>query len=224
MNSASPSDSPRARWRRRLWRLTPWRQADTRFQRIEMELLRGLRRRLDELEPGVESEPGGPAATAAGEGALQRLALSLEQTPEAIENDIVDTLMRPWCSDEARLMGALSEGGSFAMLTLCGPGGLFAAGAPLLRYSVLGRGAGVQCLDLLPLYLARLIAAGLVLALPADETLRTDYQLCEGDAVFRRARDELAVAVPRLKARRETLAISPTGQALWQRVFGPEAG
>ena len=110
------------------------------------------------------------------------------------------------------------------MRALCGPGGRFAPATPLLRYSVAGRAASVQCLDLLPLYLARLSAAGLVLALPADEALRTDYQLCEGDAVFRRTRDQLAVSVPRLKMRRETLAISSTGRASWQRVFGGEAG
>lgn len=206
------SRSP-AGWRERLqrlaWRLPPVQRADARFQEVEADMLRGLKRRLADLDDEAADFPSGL------QGLLEA---SLDASPARLETLNRQALAAPLSPDEARLLAALSDGSRFPMLALR-EGGVFGDGAVLHRYSTVGRRAGVQSQELMPLYLSRMIAAGLALALPGDGELRIEYELCEGDSGFRRAREALEQAVPRLKTRREVLMVSPAGAALWRALI-----
>lgn len=202
-----------AHWRLRLqrlaWRLPPLRRADARFHEVEADMLKGLKRRLADLDSG--SVP-----LAAGLRGL--LASSQDAGPEQLERINQNTLIAPLCPDEARLLAALSDGSRFPMLALR-ESSLFGRGPVLHRYSSVGRRAGVQCQEWVPLYLHRLIGTGLALPLAGDATLRIEYELCESDSGFRRARKDLHAAVRHLKMERETLTISPAGASLWQALM-----
>lgn len=206
------SRSP-AGWRGRLqrlaWRLPPVQRADARFHEVEAEVLKGLKRRLADLD-------GESDTFSSGLGGL--LEASLDAGPDRLERLNRQALVAPLCPDEARLLAALSDGSPFPMVAVR-EGGLFGRGAVLHRYSSAGRRAGIQCQELVPLYLQRLIGSGLALALSGDPQLRIEYELCESDAGFRRAREELARSVSRLKTEREVLMISPAGRLLWQSLI-----
>lgn len=208
MAEFSPSSATlRARLQHLLLQLPPVQRADERFQQAEHDLLHGLKQRLDALDPGELA--GAPTSV------HQLLEVSMEQDQDQARALLVRHHLENMTPDEARLLAALSDGSAFPMLTIYS-GGRLSRGEVLYRYSSIGRTAGIQCIDLIALYLAKLFSQGLLISAPFRESLRTECELCEGDSGFRKAEIGLKASIPKLKTRRETLIISPVGRQLWE--------
>ncbi|MCG8392451.1 MAG: hypothetical protein MI745_05155 [Pseudomonadales bacterium] len=205
-SSSSPAGL-RARLQQLLLQLPPVQRVDERFHQVENEVLHNLKQRLDALShPGeLEGEP---------DSLHQLLDVSMAQNPDQARLMLVHQLLAGMTADEARIFAALSDGSAFPLLTVYS-GGRFSRGEVLHRHSNVGRAAGVQCNEVIAFYLARLFARGLVIATAFTESLRTDYELLEGDSDYRKAQAALKNPVPKLKTRRETLRISPVGTQLW---------
>ena len=205
--------SLRARIQQLLLQLPPVQRADARYHEVEHELLHGLKQRLEALHHPGELE-GSP------QNLHQLLGVSIEQSVPQAQTMLVERHLASLTGDEARLLAALSDGSAFALLTLYS-GSRFSRGEVLYRYSNAGRAAGIQCNDFIALYLNHLFAQGLVIASDFTESLRTDYELCEGDSDFRKAQAELQIHLTKLSIRRETLRISPLGRQLWKLMTTP---
>lgn len=197
----------RERIQRTLRRLPPVQFADERLQQVENDVLQGLKTRLQALEDPVQHE-GMPVSLHA------LLELSMEQSVEQAQAMLIHRCLQNLTGDEARLLAAMGEGDGFPLLTV-NSGSLWSSEQILHRHSNIGRAAGIQCHGAIALYLARLFAQGLVISSAESDSLRTDYELCEGDSDFRKAVESLKRHTPKLKVRRETLRISPMGMSLW---------
>ncbi|MDX1803684.1 MAG: hypothetical protein R3292_06350 [Alcanivorax sp.] len=198
--------SLRGRLQRLLWQLPPVQLADQRLQEVETGVLQNLTQRLAELDENGQVQH---------EDIHALLESSLELNLPQAEQLLVQQLLDSLTPDEARILSALSDGSAFPLLTLYAGGGLLQRGNVLHRYSNVGRASGVQCNPFVPFYLARLFAQGLVVSMPAKAEMRTDYELCEGDAAYRKAFEQLQAHNPKIRMVRETLIASPMARALW---------
>ena len=179
--------------------------------------------------PGAPTAPAGTAAArTAPQGHLAStmaglLTSALEQSTaeaqEALFRRILDCLV----PDEARIIGALSDGSRSPMVSVHH---LTAAGmlgeAIIERAALVGRTANVALPRMTPTYVGHLLALGLLEVGPEEESLKDEYQilLAETDvlaAVRQGSRGPLPARVVR-----RTVRLTPLGHSLWAACAGDD--
>ena len=198
---------------------------------IEREVLRDLKHRLERIEPpapGPENEAVGVDAASARiaptpqsphELLTSLLDRSIEQDEKQAESDAYLAVLRQLVPDEARILGALSDGGVFPVLHVTA--GSWMVGTPSTRVlnnvSPVGQAAGVQCRDMTPQYVAHLRELGLVELGPEDPALEVKYEILETDGRVRDTIRRIEGGEKRSKARivRRSLRMTPFGRRLW---------
>ncbi|MFC7506141.1 Abi-alpha family protein, partial [Nocardioides sp. GCM10030258] len=159
----------------------------------ERQLLGALRSRLDiaapprqprELAAGTESRGGTPLR-----GKMDRLLdRALEQNSQAGRQELFHKIIDQLVPDEARIVGALSDGSASPMVhvyarTISGIGG-----EPILENaSLVGKMANVSLPHMTPVYVSHLLSLGVVETGPEDPRLKNDYQILGADAAVLRA-------------------------------------
>lgn len=209
-STLSPA-SLRQRIQQLVKQLPPVQRADARLHQVETEMLSTLKQRLEALEtPG---ELSGPPPH------LQALLdVSMEQSVEQAQRMLITQELAQLTGDETRILAALSDGSGFPVIGLYRPTGLGQSEC-VHRHSNVGRAAGIQCNDMIAMYLVRMAARGWIYFADFTESLRTDYELLEGDSLFRKTESDFQAHIPKLKRRRETLYLSPVGQQMWQHML-----
>lgn len=209
----------------------------------EKRALNGLRRRMDAaaqtghehddhqhdgdsspMPPSARSDsPTPPAGAAAGTrvtaGALlaRLLEESAEQTVESAQERLYLRIVRQLVPDEARILAALSDGHSAALVHL-GAGPLVGPATQrwLENLSPVGRECGVRLLDKTPAYLKHLRELGLLESGEEDKSLHLKYQLIEADTQVRKTCAAIEKSGMRPKFFRRTIRMSEAGLALWK--------
>lgn len=118
--------------------------------------------------------------------------------------------------DEARIVGALSDGSASPLVNVYRRtrGGLVGE-VVLENMSLVGKTANLALGAQTPTYVSHLLALGLVEIGPEDPALKVEYEiLCADTAVLRAMKEASRGPVP-ARIERQTLRLSGLGLALW---------
>jgi hypothetical protein len=202
------------------------------IDKVERRVLSELKSRLDRLQGDGEatvqvvafsmetqSATHAPGRDLRGPAEMMRelLAASSEHTKQQAELAYYTSLVRALLPDEARVLSALSDGGTYPLVNLIA---LSKLGIPthsvLENTCTVGRAAGVLLPEMTRGYIQRLMAAGLVETGPEDYTLNTKYEILETDDVLRKLINQMKAAGQRSQIKRRVLKISELGRNLWE--------
>jgi hypothetical protein len=144
------------------------------------------------------------------------LARSLVQSASHGRNEFYAKLLHELVPDEARIISALSDGSSAALVHIERRGVLGGERRQLENASSIGRTAALTLPHLTPAYITHLLRLGLVEIGPEAPELKLDYEALLAE---RPVRDALKTAEtgpvpPRIL--RRTLRLSALGHELWQ--------
>ncbi len=200
------------------------------YTTVERELLRDLKLRLERLEEkrgraSLEDDArppaanGGPSRETPRELLAGLLDRSIDQSESEAESDAFVAILHQLVPDEARILGALSDGGVFPLLHVMA--GSWMVGAPATRMlanvTPVGQAAGVQCRDMTPQYVTHLRELGLVELGPEDPTITVKYEILETDSQVRKTIRQIEQGEKRSKPRivRRSLRMTSFGRRLW---------
>lgn len=186
----------------------------------ERQLLGMLQTRLDSAV-----QASSPLALSAGptqwaEGVDRRLGRlldrALEQTTKAGRQELFHKILDQIVPDEARIIGALSDGSCSPLLhvhmrTRAGMLGE----AVLENMCLIGRSANLALPHLTPRYVSHLMTLGLVETGPEDPSLKTEYEILGADPGVLRAMRQAARGPLPARIEKQTLRLSALGLELW---------
>lgn len=145
---------------------------------------------------------------------------ALEQTPVDGQAELFHLFLDRMVPDEARILGALSDGSPSPLINIHTRAMTGGAGEPVLENaSLVGRMANVSLPSLTPTYVSHLLALGLVETAPEDPDLRDDYQILAADPDVLRAIKKASRRPITPRVERLTLRISGLGRDLWDACF-----
>jgi hypothetical protein len=148
---------------------------------------------------------------------------ALEQTPVDGKSELFHLFLDRMVPDEARILGALSDGSRSPLVTIHARTRTGGAGEAVLENaSLIGKMANVSLPSMTPTYVSHLLALGLVETGPEDPELRDDYQILSADSDVMRAMKNSARGPIAPRVERLTLRISSLGRDLWEACFPPD--
>lgn len=190
----------------------------------ERQVLGTLRARLDVAAP--VSPPSPPTLGGGGEGRgseplgrkLGRLLdRALEQNSRTGQQELFHKLVDQLVPDEARIIGALSDGSVSVMLHVLARTVTGGSGEPILENAALvGKLANVSVPQLTPVYVTHLLALGLLEVGPEDPVLKDDYQILGADGAVLRALRQGRRGLLDARVERATVRLSALGRDLWE--------
>jgi hypothetical protein len=193
------------------------------YSTVEREILRDLKARLERLEDASTAPATNGAATPPPATPRELLAglldRSIDQNESEAESAAFVAILRQLVPDEARILGALSDGGIFPLLHVMA--GSWMVGTPstrvLANVTSVGQAAGVQCRDMTPQYVTHLRELGLVELGAEDPTITVKYEILETDTQVRETIRRIEQGEKRSKPRivRRSLRMTPFGRRLW---------
>ncbi|MEZ0051235.1 hypothetical protein ABIA30_002233 [Mycobacterium sp. MAA66] len=143
---------------------------------------------------------------------------ALDQSTAESQNEFYHRLLDQLVADEARIVGALSDGGSSPLVNVYTRRGQLV----LTNACLVGRTANVALPKMVPQYVGHLLDLGLVETGPEDPTQDVDYEILTAepivlDATKRATRGPLPARVEKL-----TLSLSDLGRGLWAAAIAQE--
>jgi hypothetical protein len=203
--------------------------AERQLRKLEDTALHEVRKRLDTLDGRVGDMAEGPMRWTAnepeGDEIVEVMAFdplddplraamatllnrSVSETRKGAEDHLFVGVLRQLTPDEARIVAALSDGTTYPLVHVAERGG-----AIILRNaSTVGRAAGVTLPEMTPLYVSRLLAAGVAEAGDEDPDLATQYDILLTENHVRAAEEQ----AKRVKHLRHTLRMSAYGTRFWR--------
>jgi len=176
------------------------------LRRVEDVLVTGARKRLVTPGPTVELRYTEPLRVAMAD-LLER---SVTDNRADSEEYFFATILRQLVPDEARIIAALADGSTHAIIDVEVRGGR----TVLANASSVGRTAGVTLPGNVPVYLGRLLRLGLVELGDADPALSLHYELLQTDETVRAA-EARARESGRPRHIRRAVRISELGRRFW---------
>lgn len=190
----------------------------------ERQALTLLRVRLDAVT--AAAPPPAPREVQARRGDLgSRLRSLLHDTldqdsvrsRETLFHHLLDQLV----PDEARIIGALSDGGLSPVVSVHARQlGSRPAEPVLENMSLVGRSATLALPVMTPLYVGHLLGLGLVELVAEDPGLSTDFEVLMADTVVLRAVRAASRGPVPARVKRHCLRLSPLGAELWAVATG----
>jgi hypothetical protein len=203
-------------------------------------LLREIKRGLDQLDPRrLTSEPSRPTLVAAPDelnptpdGSSQTveekmsalLMRSTHDTPSDSRRTLYEALVGELVPDEARILSALSDGSSYPLVDVAGPGVGRYQKLVLENASSVGRAAGVALPDRVHLYVSHLRRLGLVESGPEDHSLKDEYDILLTEPNLRATVAAMGKGARGARVIRRTLRMSDLGRELWEAARSPQDG
>lgn len=196
----------------------------------ERQVLGALRARLDVAAPAPRAIAPGTADRGAGAEPLRTkmdrlLDRALEQNSRSGRQELFSKIVDQLVPDEARIIGALSDGSVSPMLhvfarTISGIGG-----EPILENaSLVGKMANVSLPQMTPVYVGHLLSLGLLETGPEDLRLKDDYQILGADSAVLRALKQGKRGPLEAKVEKYTIRLSVLGRDLWAAATSGELG
>lgn len=183
----------------------------------EEQLATLVKNRLEQLEsaprPQPTAKPAGSENLNAKMGRL--LDRALDQSTAGSQVELYHRLLDQLVADEARIVGALSDGATSPLVHVYSRSR--GSGATALENACLiGRSANVALPNMVPQYVGHLLSLGLVEIGPEDSAKKADYEILMAEPMVLRAiknasRGPLVARVEKL-----TLSLSALGRGLWE--------
>lgn len=169
---------------------------------------------LDEPEAPVEPYKPDPDSLS---GKMTRLLdRALDQNTKGSQVELYHHLLDQLVADEARIIGALSDGSSSPMVNVYAWLSPRVPGRAVLEHaSLIGRTANVALPQMVPQYVSHLLALGLVEAGPEDPALATEYEVLMAESSVLAATKSAARGPLGAKVDKATLTLSTLGASLW---------
>jgi Abortive infection alpha len=194
----------------------------------QQQVTGAIRRGLDELDPvdavsvgdevAVEetAEPSGPSRESLNDKMSQLLSRALDQNTSGGQVELYHHLLDQLVADEARIIGALSDGSSSPLVNVYGWSRSRTQGKAVLENaSLIGRTANVALPRMTPTYVAHLAALGLVQTGPEDPGRKTDYEVLMAETMVLDAIKDGSRGPMPAKVEKLTVSLSELGCALW---------
>lgn len=152
------------------------------------------------------------------------LTRALEQSTASGREELFHRILDQIVPDEARMIGALSDGTVSPMVSVHALTRAGLLGEALLENaSLVGRTANVALPALTPTYVGHLLALGLIEVGPEQDDLKDEYQILLAETeVLRAIREGSRGPVP-ARVERRSIRLSPLGRDLWEAAMGPQA-
>lgn len=194
----------------------------------QQQVTGAIRRGLEEIDPTDDTpveddaavdetaEPTPPSRESLNTKMSQLLTRALDQNTSGSQAELYHHLLDQLVADEARIIGALSDGSSSPLVNVYGWSATRTPGKAVLENaSLIGRTANVALPRMTPKYVTRLMTLGLVQAGPEDLGRKTDYEVLMAetmvlDAIKAGSRGPMPAKVDKL-----SLMLSELGRALW---------
>lgn len=193
----------------------------------EEQVVGAIRHGLDSLDPAEALEDAAPEEAPAPDpdsltGKLGRLLdRALDQNTRGSQVELYHHLLDQLVADEARILGALSDGSSSPMVnvyTWLSP--RVPGRAALEHASLIGRTANVALPQMVPQYVSHLLSLGLVEAGPEDPALATEYEVLMAETAVLAAIKSASRGPLAAKVDKSTLSLSSLGASLWAAATG----
>ena len=201
----------------------------------EKQIVDALRHGLDALDgtdaapapEAPEADAGTPGATAEpatdslGGKLSHLLERALDQSTRGSRVELFHRILDQLVADEARILGALSDGSRSPVVTISAWGQSRASSRPVLQNaSLIGRTANVALPEMVPQYITHLLSLGLVDIGPEDRELETEYELLMAEtAVLNAVKSAGRGPIP-AKVERLTVSLSALGAEFWAAARG----
>jgi hypothetical protein len=186
-------------------------------ERVAVTAIRAHLRELDPaFEPDTDAHPAElPASPTDMLHAL--LDRSMYSRPDESRNSLYLALLQGLLPDEARILAALSDGSAYPIIDVAEPVLGTSTAFVLTNASTVGRAAGVSLPHCTPLYIGRLVQAGLAAIGPeGGNSMYDDYEMLLTDAAVNLALTKARRGVRSARVIRRTVRITELGQEMWE--------
>lgn len=192
----------------------------------EEQVVRAIRNGIDSLDPAdapeaaiteAPTEPAKPDPSSLKGKMTRLLDRALDQNTHGSQVELYHHLLDQLVADEARIIGALSDGSSSPMVNVYAwlsprvPGR-----AVLENASLIGRTANVALPQMISQYVSHLLSLGLVESRPEDPALATEYEVLMAESLVLAAIKSASRGPLAAKVEKSTLTLSPLGASLWE--------
>jgi hypothetical protein len=198
----------------------------------EEQVVAALRTGLDALDPDgapkalstepapVNDEPDPDSLT----GKMTRLLdRALDQNTRGSQVELYHHLLDQLVADEARILGALSDGSVSPLVNVYTWTRPRVMGqATLENASLIGRTANVALPQMVPQYVSHLLSLGLVEKGPEDSALDTEYEVLMAESMVLAAIKSASRGPISAKVEKFVLSLSGLGRSLWEATMQGE--
>jgi len=186
----------------------------------ERVVIRAIKAHLAEIDP-PDDEPEemfGDQPPATPTDVLRDLLdRSMYSRPDESRTALYLSLLGDLLPDEARILAALSDGATYPVIDIAEPLLGTSTVLVLTNASTVGRAAGVSLPHHTPLYVSRLVLAGLAVIGPEGaNAMYDDYEMLLTDAAVNLAIAKARRGIRSARVIRRTVRISELGQELWE--------
>jgi len=185
----------------------------------EKQVMNVLRSRLDAtIPPPSRALPPTPLQLLEGlDSKMHRLLdRAVEQSTMSSRQELFHKILDQLVPDEARIIGALSDGSASPLLHVYARNRAGLVGEVVLEnMSLIGKTANLALPHLTPTYVSHLLSLGLVETGPEDATMKTDYEILAADTAVLRAIKRAGRGPIPARIERYTLRLSGLGLELW---------
>jgi hypothetical protein len=189
----------------------------------ERQVMGALRSRLEASAPlalnAATSVASPPATMQSKMSSLLDSALS--QSSASSRQMLFHKILDQIVPDEARILGALSDGSASPLLHVYGRTRAGLVGEVVLENaSLIGKTANLGLPQLTPTYVSHLLSLGLVESGPEDPALKDEYEILAADISVLKAIKQAARGPIPARVDRYTLRLSGLGIELWAATMG----
>jgi hypothetical protein len=189
----------------------------------ERQVLGALNARMDAVAELPQGSADGAVSAEAGSSSdppsaemETLLARSLVQSASHGRNEFYAKLLHELVPDEARILSALSDGSTAALVHIDRRGVIAGERRRLENASSIGRTAALTLPHLTPTYITHLLRLGLVETGPEAPELKVDYEALLAERPVREAVKAAETGPVPPRTLRRTLRLSTLGHELWK--------
>jgi Abortive infection alpha len=191
--------------------------------RTEQQILTMLQILNGEPPPARELAATPEAPRSLGSKMRTLLDRALDQSTSGSQVELFHHILDQLVADEARILGALSDGSSSPAVNIYDWTRRRTEGRAVLENaSLIGRNANVALPEMVPTYVSHLLSLGLVEMGAEDTDLKDDYEILMAETAVLRAIAEASRGPLAARVDKRTLTLSPLGHALWNATMQPE--
>jgi hypothetical protein len=190
----------------------------------ERQVFSLLRNRMDaSIPPPDRALPPSPLKLAEGLDTKMRRLLerAIEQSTTSGRQELFHKILDQIVPDEARILGALSDGSASPLLHVYQRTPVGLVGEVVLEnMSLIGKTANLALPHLTPTYVSHLLSMGLVETGPEDTSMKAEYEILAADTAVLRAIKKASRGPLPARVERYTLRLSGLGIELWSAATG----